>query len=181
MTQRAWGPRTWLVVRESALWTGAVLGTLGIILAIAHVTAGITPLVVRSGSMEPAIATGAMVITREAPASQVEKGDVVTVRDDQGDRITHRVLAVDAVGGGAYALTLQGDANRVPDPAPYTVTSVDRVLFDVPYAGYAAAFLLSPGAWLLIGSVLVGAYALGLEGGRREKEAEPRQSTSPST
>lgn len=109
------------VLREIALTAGAALGLLCIIAAAAAMFLGITPLIVRSGSMEPTIPTGALAIAKDVAATDIKPGDVISVDDPQGSRITHRVVSIDSTAGEAVALTLQGDANNVPDALPNVI------------------------------------------------------------
>ncbi|WP_375003320.1 signal peptidase I [Aeromicrobium sp. CTD01-1L150] len=152
------------IAREVVLWTGAVLGTLSIILVLLAVVFDVKPLVFRSGSMEPAIGTGALAVAREIPADRVEVDDVVSVIADDGTRITHRVVAI-GEEDGEVSLTLQGDANSAPDAEAYPVTTVDRVLVDVPYTGYALSALGSPSGMFACGLLVATALFLGF--GRR--------------
>jgi signal peptidase I len=149
------GQRT-RIVREIALTIGAVVGLMCILLAGAAVVLGITPLVLRSGSMEPTISTGALAIAKDVAANDIEPGDVISVDNSQGIRVTHRVESVDSIVGDAAAVTLKGDANGVSDPQPYVFTSVQRVVFHIDGLGYAVAWLKTPAA-MVAGALLVAA------------------------
>src|SRR3989304_3959728 len=85
-------------VREVLLSLGALAGLVSIIIFIAGLAFGITPLIFRSGSMSPTIDTGALAFARTVPASEVLVGDIVSVSDSQGTRITHRVESIDQQG-----------------------------------------------------------------------------------
>jgi signal peptidase I len=148
-------------VWQCALTAGALLGLASIALALATMFLGIQPLVFRSGSMEPAIRTGALALAREVPADLVRDGDVVSVRNDRGNRVTHRVVsitAIDSVPGGRQ-LTLKGDSNETVDQDVHLVTSVDRVIADVPYLGYVAAWISGPGGMFIAGLAIAGLIA----------------------
>ena len=119
----------------SALNVGATLGFLVLVTVVAGLAFGIRPIVITSGSMEPTIATGALVLARSVPAADVEVGDVVTVPTATGTRVTHRVVRVDDGGADLAVLTLRGDANPAADPEQYPVSSADRMLLDVPLVG----------------------------------------------
>ncbi|MDS1114755.1 hypothetical protein RD149_13360 [Gordonia westfalica] len=58
--------------------------------------------------------------------------------------------------GNSVPLVLKGDANDVPDAAPYVVTDVERVLADAPYLGYLVAWSSTPTA-LAAGIILAAA------------------------
>jgi signal peptidase I len=139
--------------REVALTTAAVAGALCLVLLLVGLVLGVHPLVFRSGSMAPAIDTGALALARTVPAAEVQHGDVVSVLDAGGTRVTHRVVSV-AAQGEQRQLTLKGDANQRPDAEVYTVTEVQRVFLDVPRLGYVVGWLTGP-----IGLFLLGLYA----------------------
>ena len=101
---------------------------------------GIRPYVVMSGSMEPAIQTGAVVFVDtkvKAPAYAV--GDIIIF--PRGDNtVSHRI-----VGEEDDAYITKGDANAMVDA--YRLPKGEaggRVLYSVPYAGYAIVALRSP-------------------------------------
>jgi signal peptidase I len=144
------------IAREIALTLGAVIGLVCIVVAAAALLFGITPLIVRSGSMEPTIPTGALAIAKDLPGADIKPGDVISVDNQQGIRITHRVVSVDSISKGAAAVTLKGDANGVPDSQPYVITSAKRVVFHVDGLGYAIAWLNTPAA-MAIGALIVAA------------------------
>lgn len=144
------------IAREIALTLGAVIGLVCVLVAAAALLFGITPLIVRSGSMEPTIPTGALAIAKDLPANDIKPGDVISVDNQQGIRITHRVVSVDSVSGDAAAFTLKGDANGVPDSQPYVITSAKRVVFHIDGLGYAIAWLNTPAA-MAVGALIVAA------------------------
>lgn len=139
--------------REVALTTSAVAGVLCLVLLLAGLVLGVRPLVFRSGSMAPAIDTGALALARTVPASEVHRGDVVSVRDAAGTRVTHRVVSV-TTQGEQRRLTLKGDANAHPDAEAYSVTEAQRVFLHVPRLGYVVGWLTGP-----LGLFLLGLYA----------------------
>lgn len=145
--------------RELALNVGAVAGLICIVIAIASMAFGIKPLVFRSGSMSPDIPTGSLAIADTVSAADIRIGDVVSVTNDAGTRITHRVVAAEPLGNDQVSLTLKGDANRVSDPTPYVVGEADRVITSVPFLGYAAAWLSSKTA-IFLGGILAGALLM---------------------
>ncbi|GAA1728655.1 signal peptidase I [Aeromicrobium alkaliterrae] len=145
--------------REVFLTSGAVLGVLCILATVAGVAFGLVPLVFRSGSMSPAIQTGDLAISRTVPASEVERGDVVSVIASTGSRVTHRVVNV-AENGEQRQLTLKGDDNADPDAEVYTVTSVERVWFSIPKAGYVVDAATSPAGIFVLGLYVAGMLVL---------------------
>lgn len=90
--------------------------------------------VVESGSMEPAIMTGSVVVIR--PEADYQVGDVITFASGGLVPTTHRILAFDE-RGAERAYVTRGDANSADDPGSVSQSSVlGKVIFDVPYAGY---------------------------------------------
>ncbi|MDI9917166.1 signal peptidase I [Rhodococcus sp. IEGM 1379] len=148
--------------KEITLNVAAVAGLICIVATLASLVFGIKPLVFRSGSMEPEISTGALALAKTVPATELAIGDVVSVYNDQGVRITHRVDSLEPTGGEQVVATLKGDANNAPDRVPYTITEADRVFFSVGGLGYVVAWLSSPLATFLggglVGAVLVIAF-----------------------
>lgn len=140
-------------VGNAALWVTAVLGAASLLLGLATVVAGVQPLIFRSSSMSPAIEAGALALAKTVDADEVEVGDVVSVINESGVRVTHRVVEVEP-DGDSVSLVLQGDANRNPDANPYLVSEVDRVFVDVPYLGYVANWLATPWAMFVAGIVV---------------------------
>ncbi len=136
----------------------AVLGSLGILIAAAGFIFGVRPVVVISGSMEPGLPVGSMVFTRQADASTVKVGEIVTVPRNDGStgKITHRVIDA-STSDGVTTLRLKGDANDIEDPVPYQVEQVGEFLFHVPGLGTFALALRTP-----LGILALGLYVAGV-------------------
>lgn len=108
--------------------------------------------VVQSGSMEPAIMTGGIVVI--APTSAYNVGDVITYGRDTRTQVpvTHRIVEKRGEGNRATFLT-KGDANEDIDPAPIRARDIiGKVAFTIPYLGFVIEFARTPlGFALLIG------------------------------
>ena len=108
--------------------------------------------IVKSGSMEPAIMTGSIVIIK--PESSYHVGDVVTFGADTKTQIptTHRIIEMGDSPLGASIRT-KGDANDAPDAHPTPLNEVrGKVLFTIPYVGFLLDFARKPiGFGLLVG------------------------------
>ena len=75
-----------------------------------------------TGSMEPTITRGALLMSKETPIEDIVEGDVVCYRSREGDTrdwiITHRVVAVRRGADGTVSLETRGDANNASDLQP---------------------------------------------------------------
>ena len=168
------------LARELALWAGGILGALCFVAVLGGWLFQVTPLVFASGSMSPSYDAGALGIAREVPASELRVGDVVSVRDARGDRVTHRIVAIAARPDGTATLTLKGDANDVADARSYDVAGADRVVAGVPYAGFVLAAASRPAGLAVGGALAAGLLILafaprpGAEGRRRSPPAARR-------
>ena len=152
---------------ELLLTAAALLGLVTLVGTVGAVRAGLQPLVVRSGSMEPTIHTGSMVLVRKIPAAQIKVGDVVAVERPDHTRVTHRVIARKALGPNAE-LTLKGDANEDPDPVPVTVSHAYRMVGSVPLLGRVGPVLATaPGGFAMGCLVTFGLVRGGRRQGRR--------------
>ena len=113
--------------------------------------------IVKSGSMEPAIMTGSLVIIKPNTSSygaQYSVGEVITFGPDNAKEIptTHRVFDVSKVDG-AYEYKTKGDANEEEDANLVPANEIiGKVVFSAPYVGYILDFAKQPiGFALLIG------------------------------
>lgn len=129
------------------LW---VLAGLGIVCGVVWglTAAGlIKPLVVISGSMEPGIMTGDLLIDTKVAASTLEVGDVVSLHSElTSNLVTHRIQDMAAAGNGVYTITLKGDNNQFADALDYTVSGdVWKPTIQVPAVGTAITRMTTPG------------------------------------
>lgn len=160
------------VLQSAVLTLGAGLGVVVLVGVAAGVVFGIRPVVITSGSMEPAIGTGDLALTRPVPAGDIEVGDVVTVPTSTGARVTHRVVSTEP-RDGVVLLRLQGDANESPDAEDHLVARVDRVVAQVPAVGYVLSAARSPlGIFAMgVGAALLIAFVI--RGGRPPRDGAP--------
>ena len=132
---------TWRAL-QAIMWL-ALLGFLALI-ALSRFTP-YEVLIVRSGSMEPAIRTGGIVIVDHA-AGLLQVGDIASFRELDGSVITHRVVATD---GARY--TTRGDANATDDVGMRPRSSVyGVVVLALPFLGYVIYLLEQPAAFLVL-------------------------------
>lgn len=124
-----------------------------LVAALALVLLGYRPLVIRSGSMEPTLRIGDVVLAEQVPAHELRPGDVVTQPGRGGmESMTHRVVSLRQRGSELRVSTL-GDANEVGES--WTVGTDDlvgRMRWTVPWIGRIATGVRTSGAQLALGS-----------------------------
>ncbi len=104
---------------------------------------GYMPLIVLTGSMEPQIMEGDLIICHTADATDVKVGDVIAFFPDGSGTsvLTHRVIEV-TEENGSLSFRTQGDANDSADRLP---VSADRLIGEyrlrIPGAGNVAMFM----------------------------------------
>ena len=122
--------------RILALW--AAIGLFGgVLLAIAIPLAfDARPLTVLSGSMEPTLQTGDVVVAKRVEPRDVRIGDVVTYRSPTRRLVTHRVRALHQ-SGERFVFVTKGDANNSTER--WTLKPGDelsRSVYRIPMAGH---------------------------------------------
>ncbi|MDC3728680.1 signal peptidase I [Rhodococcus sp. Rp3] len=129
-----------------------------IALVIAAFFFNISLILFKTGSMAPTIPQGSMSVVQRISADDIEVGDVVTVDREAGELpVTHRVIAVHPQRPGEALIEMQGDANPNPDPGPYRVTEVRKVLWSVPGAASVIVWFSDP---LILAGLTLGAALL---------------------
>ena len=102
---------------------------------------GYSALNVMTGSMEPEIKTGSLIVIKDILIDDIKVDDVITVRTNNGSLVTHRVANVDRDNEGIYLIT-KGDANDVYDSFKVRENMIEgKVMFNVPYVGSFMSFV----------------------------------------
>jgi len=74
---------------------------------------------VLTGSMEPELMKGDVILIKSVPPSEIKEGDIITFRSREGEMrgqtITHRVVKEPVKENGTYFFQTQGDQNSIPD------------------------------------------------------------------
>lgn len=131
------------------------LGTIGgIILAVAVFMVFYRPvplagdthyLVVQSGSMEPALPVGSVVVVKPVDPNKLQKNEIIWFKLSGPQSITHRIIDITDEG-----FITKGDANKAPDNFILEKKDViGRVVFTIPYLGYLNHFVKTPLGFIL--------------------------------
>ena len=139
----------------SFLSTIVLICIVGFLLIAAPLVAGYKPVIVLSGSMEPAFHVGSIIYYKQAAFADIQEGDPITFYvGDDGTMVTHRVIKINEQ---TQEFMTQGDANETPDPAPVSYGRVagKAASFCIPYAGYYVSYGRKAPVIVLMAAILV--------------------------
>jgi signal peptidase len=116
-----------------------------------------------TGSMQPTIPIGSLVVTENLPAGQLQVGDIMVFPDPNDTKLTivHRIVWLSHDQSGDVLVRTKGDYNALPDSWTIkrsAIADADRVIEILPGAGTAAGYLQTigfAGLVLLIAGVIV--------------------------
>ena len=125
---------------------------------------GVGASVVLSGSMEPTLSVGDLLLLRQE--SSYQEGDIV-VYQSGNMAVVHRIVSLE----GETVIT-QGDANNVPDEAFAVHYIKGRVAAAIPLVGYAVWLLKTPAGIIATIAAAVLLVELSYRREKQEKEDE---------
>jgi signal peptidase I len=163
--------RIWSVI-DAILWTLAIVGAVGI--AVAVQVGGLQVTRVLSPSMEPTFEPGDLVIIRPIDASDLQVGDVPMLPDPDVPQIqyVHRVMRVDASRPGEVWVVTKGDNNPGEDsPVTIVTEQVPVVVATIPMSKLPLDKLSWTWSLVLLGAMAVAFLALLFAPSRRSDVA----------
>jgi len=120
-----------------------------IIYAIPFIVDGYYSSVILSGSMEPTIPVGSIVVTQKIDVDNVKAGDIIVFQRSKSKTL-HRVIDK-IVENDSYYFKTKGDANEDPDPWIVQPEQVQgSLLLTIPYYGYLLYFAGTPIGFILM-------------------------------
>lgn len=131
---------------DLALGAVMIVLTLGLAGTAAFLATGGKALIVRSGSMEPAIRMGDLIVTQTVQPTEVSEGDVITFSDPtrSGMLVTHRAQRIER-NASRVAFVTKGDANGgVEEWSIDKNGTLGRLMFTIPMVGYAVSWAAEP-------------------------------------
>ncbi len=145
-------------VRQVLSWT-CLLAVLGLLAAMVVLpkTLGSGAYTVLTGSMQPGMPPGSLVVTRNADAGELRIGDAITyqIRSGEPAVITHRIIARTS-GSNGVTFTTQGDASPVPDAEQVRPEQIRGVVwYSIPFAGYVNGWLTGEQRIWAVGTAVV--------------------------
>ena len=104
---------------------------------------------VSSGSMEPELMIGDVILIKEAEPQDIQKGDIVTYKGEEGDLndkfITHKMIEDPQLVDGRYVFHTQGIyEGAVPDPDWYEDQLLGEFVCKIPFIDSVYSFFLKP-------------------------------------
>jgi len=123
----------------------AGLGLVAVFVAVSalNLPGGWKLFTVQSGSMQPAISVGSLVLVK--PAGEYAVDEVITFKTGPAPT-THRINRIEA-----GVIITKGDANDTPDSEPVRPENIiGKVVLSLPYAGYPVTFAKSKEGFLLL-------------------------------
>ncbi|GGO67486.1 hypothetical protein GCM10010910_29370 [Microbacterium nanhaiense] len=159
----------------AVLWALAGVGGLCALIWGATAAGFIQPLVVISGSMEPEIMTGDLLVDTRVQAHDLRVGDVVSLPNPvAGELVTHRIERIEPDGDSGYTITMKGDNNEFTDAVDYAVDGeVWAPAVQVPGWGLVLMRMTAPAVAVPLLAGLLGLLGLAL--------LIPKEETSPRT
>ncbi len=99
---------------------------------------GYTVLEVVSGSMEPTIYKGDMIVI-DTKVKEYHKGDIITFYDSEGSFVTHRIVSINET-----EMITKGDNNNTNDEATSTSKIVGKYVFKINKGQKILSMLKNP-------------------------------------
>lgn len=135
----------WWWMRNIVSWV-LLLAVGAVLLAMVVVPrlSGATPYTVLTGSMEPGLPPGTLVVVKPTPATDLSAGDVITFQPYSGNPavVTHRIDGIFYDAQSQMRIYTKGDANNVADDWVLVPQQVrGRVWYSVPQLGRVNSLL----------------------------------------
>jgi signal peptidase len=153
------------------------LALLGVLLAVTVPKFfGYQSFVIYSGSMEPSVKVGSLLVAKPVAAENLQVGDVIVFRHPESPNttITHRIAGI-REENGQRIFTTKGDASSNPDPREVRLQGqVGKMAYTIPYLGYLVDFIRTKeGALIFLVAPALGLGLMHLWKERKKRRARP--------
>lgn len=116
-------------------------------------------LVVQSGSMEPTLKTGSVILLSSShdlqgvlspiPSPKYHQGEVITYTNSK-ENFTHRIVSIQETNNQFFYET-KGDANKASDVGKIPESKIlGRVILSLPYLGYLTSFAQTQKGYIVL-------------------------------
>ena len=138
---------------------------------------------VLSGSMEPTLKVGGLIITKPENIQNIKENDIITFNISPDVIVTHRVVGIEIREEKPWFQT-KGDANKEPDN-DYVSSEGEKmrkVVFHVSYLGFASVFMQKKLTFFLLiaipALILIGIFSRDVWKGIKEEKEKRRLKAS---
>lgn len=131
---------------------------------------------VRTGSMEPEIPVGSLVMVVPTAAEDIQEGDDVTYVTQSNQVVTHRVLEIDRENNIYTTYGIANGADNKDAPVKYE-NIIGVAKFHIPAIGPAVIYLNTLSGKIIAGTVILGLFILSLllstiAAGKKQKKTQ---------
>ncbi len=102
---------------------------------------------VSSGSMEPTLSVGDVILSKKINANTLEIGDIITYNGSEGSyagkTITHQIVDIE-VTNGERVFTTKGISSPLNDPVVYESQILGIMVCEIPLVGVVYNFFMTP-------------------------------------
>lgn len=126
-----------------------------------------------SGSMQPAINLGDMIVLKSVDENEIKNGDIISFK--KGDSIiTHRVIEIDFDENGEKQFITKGDYNNSKDIGIVKYPEIEgKIIKTIPYVGKLALAMQDKTSVVVVISIFIVYLLFRL---KKERKAELRNS-----
>ena len=129
-----------------------------------------------TGSMEPALPVGSVVVIKPVDPETLKEGDIICFKLSEPTSITHRIINTTDQG-----FITKGDANEDPDTWIVKKENViGKVISTIPYIGYIGYFVRTPLGFILL-IIIPATLLIIIETRNIIKELKKKKKPTPST
>lgn len=121
-----------------------------------------------SGSMEPTINVNDLIIIKKCEESEIQKGDIITYKKEDGSIVTHRIVKINKENG-QNVYTTKGDNNEIEDDETIKHSQVHgKYLFKIQGMGEFVENLQKNNGLITVGLIII--IFIILKNGRDKKK-----------
>ncbi|MGN0489631.1 MAG: signal peptidase I [Ruminococcus sp.] len=117
---------------------------------------------VSSGSMEPELQIGDVILMRECEPMELKIGDIVTYKGVYGEMagkaVTHRVVKEPFKNGDDYYIQTKGDASQVKDYDVNIKNVMGKLEMKLPFLSWLYGIFVTPFGLLIIIALIIAAF-----------------------
>lgn len=117
---------------------------------------------VSSGSMEPELQIGDVILMKECNPMELKIGEIVTYKGVYGEMVgkavTHRVVKEPFIKGNDYYIQTKGDASQVVDYDVSINNVMGKLEMKLPFLSWLYGIFVTPFGLLIIIVLIIGAF-----------------------